>query len=357
MNSIKLLIVDDDIAILETMQDLFDPQFYELKIAIDVNEAIEILESWQPDIIVSDIMMPKIDGYQFLEILRTKEALSKIPFIFLTAKSSTEDFRKSMLAGADDFISKPFKFDELKQAINVRIERIRKLKKESALNLISSNFEKHFSHEVKTPLYGIIGSIDLLTKYKESLSTKDLSEIYPALKSSAERLNKTFQNILLLQKNLKTETTKKKNYKTQIHKVVNDVVLSICELNAIKINRFDIQVIEQNVNINFDTISYVVYEIITNAFKFSPQDSPIKITSYIDEKYYNLFIKDCGIGFNQQEIGSISPFKQFNRENLEQQGMGLGLFLSKSLLEKESGELLINSVQGSYTVVQLKIVL
>jgi two-component system sensor histidine kinase/response regulator len=353
----KVLIVDDDLAILETIKDLLDPQIYELKTARGVDDAIAILNGWYPDIIVSDIMMPKTDGYQFLEKLRSEKALSDIPFIFLTAKSSTEDFRKSMLKGADDFITKPFKINELKEAINVRIQRIKNLKNESALDLISSNFDRHFSHEVKTPLYGILGSIDLLTKYEESLSKKDLSEIYPALKSSAERLNKTFQNILLLQKNLKIEKSKKKNFKTKIHNVVNEVVSSICDLNAIDFKRFDLQIIEKEVNINFDSISYVIFEIITNAIKFSPKDSPIVITSHIDDKYYNLMIKDFGIGFSKQEIESISPFKQYNRENLEQQGMGLGLYLSKSLLEKESGELQIKSKKGSYTQVHIKIVL
>ncbi|MCR9183752.1 MAG: hybrid sensor histidine kinase/response regulator, partial [Flavobacteriaceae bacterium] len=343
--------------ILETIKDLLDPQAYELKTARGVDDALAILNGWYPDIIVSDIMMPKTDGYQFLNKLRSEKALSDIPFIFLTAKSSTEDFRKSMLKGADDFISKPFKVNELKEAINVRIQRVKKLKKESALDLISSNFDKHFSHEVKTPLYGILGSIDLLTKYEESLSKKDLSEIYPALKSSAERLNKTFQNILLLQKNLKTEKSKKKNFKTKIHTVVNDVVSSICDLNTIDFSRFDLQIIEHEINIDVDTISYIIFEIITNAIKFSPQDSPIVITSQVDDKFYNLIIKDFGIGFSKKQIDSIGPFKQYNRISLEQQGMGLGLYLSKSLLEKEFGELQIKSKKGSYTQVHLKILL
>ena len=127
----KILIIEDDRILLETAADFLREEGYEVYKAFDgqngIEEAIKVL----PDLILCDIFMPKFDGYQVFSKLQTNIETSRIPFIFLTAKAEKEDIRYGMQLGADDYITKPLNFKELRKSIQIRLEKFEKTIKRS----------------------------------------------------------------------------------------------------------------------------------------------------------------------------------------------------------------------------------
>jgi len=119
----KILIIEDDSLIIGSIQDLFEYEGYTVFTACNGAEGIAQAKKNQPDIIVSDIAMPGMSGYDVLRELQNDENTSGIPFIFLTAKVEKSDFRLGMELGADDYITKPFKLDELLRAVETRIRK------------------------------------------------------------------------------------------------------------------------------------------------------------------------------------------------------------------------------------------
>ena len=135
----KILLIEDNVYVRENTADILDLAGYKVKGASSgregVNEAIEFI----PDIILCDIMMPKMDGYDVLNEVRQNQNLSGIPFIFLTALSKKNEVRKGMNLGADDYITKPFKDNELIEAIEGRLKKNEFLKKDFIKNLKGIN--------------------------------------------------------------------------------------------------------------------------------------------------------------------------------------------------------------------------
>lgn len=122
----KLLIIEDNESIRENLVELLELANYEVHEAADGKEGIEQAYKTKPDLILCDVMMPKVDGYGVLKILRAQEETSDIPFIFLTAKGDKSDFRKGMTLGADDYIPKPFDDTVLMDTIKLRLDKAAK---------------------------------------------------------------------------------------------------------------------------------------------------------------------------------------------------------------------------------------
>lgn len=131
----KILIIEDEKNLAENIKEFLSEEGFIVEVADDGYEGIKKANKFLPDIIVSDINLPKKDGYEVLEEISKNEKLCKVPFIYLTGKVEKEDLRKGMLLGADDYIFKPFKLDDLLHSINVRLKKIDVIQFSSKLNL------------------------------------------------------------------------------------------------------------------------------------------------------------------------------------------------------------------------------
>src|SRR3954449_2073768 len=116
-----ILVIDDNTALRENTAEILELAGYKTLVAENGKQGVDIALAQKPSIIVCDIMMPELDGYGVLHLLRKNPGTEQIPFIFLTAKIERSDFRKGMELGADDFITKPFDDIELLNAIEIRL--------------------------------------------------------------------------------------------------------------------------------------------------------------------------------------------------------------------------------------------
>ena len=352
MDRDKILLVDDDLNVRETIMELLIYENYDVKTASNGQEALLILEYWSPDLIISDIIMPVMDGDVLLQIVKENQFLTAVPFVFLTAKKEDNLMRKSLLNGVDDFISKPFKISELMEVIKAKIDRFKKIK--NAFTNLYVGKKNNFLHEINTPLNNILGSIDLLIEYEGLLEKSETETFYNSIKVSGERLNRTMQKIISYQ-NLKSNTNE---FSGKLSSEIVEVFLTVQE-NFFKIyegyeKRIIFDIDKANLKISEKHLQFILFELMDNALKFS-SDSKVVIISgqHFNNECYELVIRDFGIGFSEEELKKIGAAQQFNREEREQQGLGLGLFLSKIIIKKADGKFSIVSKINEGTAVKI----
>ena len=128
----SVLVIDDNLEIRENTAEILDLAGYKIFTAENGKRGVEIALKEKPDVIVCDIMMPELDGYGVLHLIRKNEETEHIPFVFLTAKTERSDFRKGMEMGADDYITKPFNLDELVMRMEARLKKAAVLDKKYA---------------------------------------------------------------------------------------------------------------------------------------------------------------------------------------------------------------------------------
>jgi len=168
----KILIIEDDLFIIDSIIDLFETEGFKVYQANNGVEGINLAQKYLPDIIISDISMPGLNGYEVLKELQINDDTAGIPFIFLTAKVEKSDFRMGMELGADDYITKPFKLDELFRAVEARLKKNENKTLSAPKTLIESSKrlsdEEHiFIQDKNQPAFIKVGNILYITAEAE----------------------------------------------------------------------------------------------------------------------------------------------------------------------------------------------
>jgi len=198
---LKVLLVEDEQILRENIAQFLELKKFKVTQAKNGLEADFLLKRANPDIIICDISMPFMNGIQLLKLVRKNDQYNHIPFIFLTAKAEKEDLRSGMISGADDYIIKPFTFDELFNSIQKRIERLSQIKNNSQFN----NF--------------IEGSISLSTEEEH----KALAQIETLSKTESKILKKIGMGLtsLLISQELNISIRTAENHRHNICKKLN----------------------------------------------------------------------------------------------------------------------------------------
>lgn len=344
----KVLLVEDEELIRITICELLQHNNFDIISEKDGFKAIEILKKWKPDVIISDIMMPNCDGYEFLKIVRSNPKYNQIPFLFLTAKKPETDLIEANIKGADAFIVKPFKTDELIATIEVKIKRYQELKYHS--DMLDIQFDEHIFNEIDTPLKNISSTIEFLI---ENHTSSQKTDHYDTIKNSAEKLDRTLTKIINYQKIISESYVVHKDSSIDIDSCLLECLEKIKNCQPHFKNKITTKIEKTLIKIYRKDILFIVYELLENAIKFS--NSEIKIIGEIKKDFYVLKIIDSGIGMNQNQLKNIGSLIQYDIENNEEKGVGLGLFLSKKIIECYDGKLKINSTEGKGTKIELTI--
>jgi len=209
----KVLVIEDEKNIRETIQEILD--LNDFSVATAQNGLIGVAKALQfkPDIIICDVMMPEMDGFETLKNIRSINEISNIPFIFLTAKTEKKDFREGMNLGADDFLNKPFHTKELLKVIDLRINKsklekqqynkeINTLKEEvNKLQNSINNLSYTNSHVLRAPLLKTLGLINFLIEDAEDKSNMN-NEVLKMLKDSCLELSDATEGVEKLLNNI-----------------------------------------------------------------------------------------------------------------------------------------------------------
>ncbi len=194
----QILIVEDDLAMSTGIRDVLDMAGYKVQLAENGLEALQVLTRFRPDLIISDIMMPEMDGFELLEQVRRRPNWAVIPFIFLTAKGQRTDIRAGKQLGADDYLVKSVDLDDLLVVVRAKLDRAIVLKQQSLKEMenLKNTILNMLSHEFRTPLTYITGYVDLMQE--GNWSADDLQKFLSRIKGGSTRLNRLVEDFLLL---------------------------------------------------------------------------------------------------------------------------------------------------------------
>lgn len=356
----QLLIIEDDTQIRENLLEMLSLHGFEVMSATNGREGISQALLHPPDLILCDIMMPEVDGYQVLEVVRANRRIAHVPFIFLTAKTEPTDLRRGMEQGADDYLTKPFTLQHLLRTVESRLQREvhRKAQLKTQLDSYRHNLASVAVHEYNTALTGIIGFSSLLIESYGSFPETEAVSLLGMIKVCGLRLKRSLDNIQLMDV-LQRLTPTDAAYETYCggnSELSPDLVMSWIQLVLQRLDRvidYELVVAPGWVNLSAANLQICVVELLDNAFKFSLTGSKILIGGEPDGVGYRFWVTNQGQPFPEEAQFQIGPYRQFNRQRYEQQGFGLGLALVQHLVSLNQGRLEVMSPADGKTTVSI----
>ncbi|MGB3207351.1 MAG: response regulator [Crinalium sp.] len=355
-----ILVIEDEEFILINMIELLEAENFNAIGADNGLTGLELAQKHHPDLIICDIMMPKLNGYDVLAELRREFKTSTIPLIFLTAKADRQEIRKGMELGADDYLTKPFTREELLAAISSRLLKQATINQHSQhkLDALRSSITMSLPQELHNPLHGIIALSELLINEHDSLDKEGVLEIGNHINKNAQRLYKLNQNFLTFVQLEIIGTDVESIEELRSHQIKNpDTVIKEAAIKQAKeVGReadLSLKLQQQKVKISEIKLRKIVEELVENAFKFSHSGTPVSVSTYVDNGKFILEIIDQGKGMNAEQVSNLGAYMQFDRKLFDSEGSGLGLSIAKRLVELHDGELKITSIPGEQTTVRV----
>ncbi|MGB8689303.1 MAG: HAMP domain-containing sensor histidine kinase, partial [Microcoleus sp.] len=295
-----------------------------------------------------------------------------VPIIMVTALSSKSDLAHCLTTGADDFISKPVNGIELRARVHSmlrikqqydKIQTLSHLQEntinilERTLNELRGNLASSLSHELNTPLNGILGTIGLLKDDIEDMDLAEIREMLSMADQSARRLEKLTKKFLIY---LELEIFASRQQKLDFSrtKFSASAIEAALKSHAESVNRKNDLILaleEADLALSERYLSMILHELVDNALKFSLPETTIKVSSQVLGEMLNLSVHDSGRGMTEEQIKKIGAFMQFERKTYEQQGLGMALKIVKKIVELAGGEFSITSIYQKETTVNLNL--
>ena len=347
----KILVVEDSDDLRENIISLLEINDYQVVFAENGYDGLQLAIKELPDLIISDRMMPLMEGTEMLQELRNNSITANIPFIFLTAKSSRADVRDGMNYGADDYLPKPFEAAELLTAVKTRLEK--KIKTDEKFENIYKNISQSIPHELRTPLVSIQGFTDIIIDEIETIDRDTIKDMAGMIKNASVRLHRTIEKFILFTE-AELMLRDRKYYlslslhSTDVDKTLLELLVNNKTKNYESKTHFELSIKECSIKIWQEHFKIILNELIDNAVKFSFPSKPIEICSMEDAETYSIMIKNYGRGMSEEEIKNASPFIQHNRSYYEQQGNGLGLAIVQRICEFYKVDFYIQSEKDNY---------
>jgi signal transduction histidine kinase len=361
-----ILVIDDEPAIRLGLVVAIKRHGYRAVAAEDGSAGLQKARELLPDLIISDVMMPPPDGFELKRILGGDPKLASIPFIFLTARSGTNDRISGIQDGADDYISKPFDTEELLARIDALLRRVdteqargRQQMMETArqdMERLRSEILQNFHHELRTPLMNIITPLELAVNSKFSEPEMQSNFISMAL-SNADRLESLVSDIIILS-NIDLGNLNKVRQSVDI----NDHILKPVykRLERYKQKKIDFTHHLENsgeVKAPRKEFTQSVLHLVDNAFKFSPQNGKVDLDIHTGPNGgIRIAVSDEGPGIPVEQREKIfEKFYQVSRgDTREYEGLGVGLTLARATFRSLGGDVRIaDSPKGCLVLAEL----
>ena len=361
----KILIVDDVMSNVLLLKVLLTNEKFAIATASNGRQALEQVEKENPDLVLLDVMMPDMSGFEVAQHLKSNPNTADIPIIFLTALNSTADIVKGFQVGANDFISKPFNKEELIIRVTHQISLVAAkrliLSKTEELQRTIAGRDKLYSviaHDLRSPMGSIKMVLNMLIL---NLPFEKIgAEMYELLTMA----NQTTEDVFSLLDNLLKWT------KSQIGKLnvvyqdvdlveVTDGVIEIFSMVASlkKIRIREMKPEKMMVNADIDMLKPVVRNLLSNAIKFSKENSEVLVKMEEVDGMAVVSVQDYGCGISEEGqkklLHTDTHFSTFGTNNEE--GSGLGLLLCKDFVVKNGGKLWFTSKEGEGSIFSFSI--
>ncbi|MEH2392838.1 MAG: hybrid sensor histidine kinase/response regulator [Nostoc sp.] len=349
----KILVVDDVFDNLLVLEAVLEDKDYEIHLVEDSKIALTMVEESPPDIILLDVMMPEVDGYEFTRRIRQNPALPFIPILLLTAHYESSVV-EGLDAGADDFIRKPFDPDELHARVRSLLRLKHSIDERDQMANLRTDFVSRFTHDLRIPLVASNRVLKLLLSGRFCEVSPQLQEIIDTMIGSNQDLLEMVNTLLEVYRHEAGCKTLKIS-PCNIQELVSEVTQELTPLAeekglAINIDRGDASTIMGD----RVELRRVLTNIIGNAIKFTDKGS-IDIHSYLTPADVTIDIQDTGPGISKQDQAIL--FERFRQGKHQRSGSGLGLYLSRCIIEAHQGTINVTSEpgQGSTFTIRLPV--
>ena len=376
-----ILIVDDEPSNFDVIESILSEKDFVLHYASSGEMAIASLPDVDPDLILLDVMMPGLDGFETCCQIKALSDWKLLPIIMVTALDGEENLARCLDAGADDYVSKPVRAMELRARIKSllrikqqqdRIEQFAILQRDtisflgSSLSDIRGSIATMFPHELNTPLNGIINGLQLLQLEADfnPSGSKHVDELLQIALQSSLRMDgivKRFLRYLYLATN-KNKLSHEQftlqldllelDEKSAHTSLIQEVAMAKAQIHGREADLI-CELADQPLPVKACYLHWAVSEILENAFKFSERGTPVTVQGLVENGAFHLSIRDQGRGMTAAQIQGIDAFVQFERHKYEQQGIGLGLKIAQLAAEKMQGSIKVSSVYHTNTKIEI----
>jgi two-component system sensor histidine kinase/response regulator len=346
MNDNKLiLIVDDNPENLKVLGSILKLNGLSPAFAKNGMKALSSVKNRRPDLILLDIMMPEMDGFEVCRQLKQDSVSQEIPIIFLTAKTEKQDVIQGLELGAVDYVTKPFNSKELMTRVNTHLEL--KAAKEKLRQAVATK-DKFFSiiaHDLANIFNTSLGSSSLLTGVQEQLDDEERKEFLLLIHHSLEKGYNLLKNLL--------EWSRSQTGRIQVTlatlqlKNMVDQNISLLKNNA-KAKNITLFSSVDNLSVVADEkmLDTVIRNLLSNAIKFTPKGGKVDISATkVQENVVEISISDTGVGIEPENLDNLFRIdvSVSTRGTAKEEGTGLGLILCKEFVEKNGGTIGVES--------------
>ncbi|BAY23336.1 multi-sensor signal transduction histidine kinase [Calothrix sp. NIES-2100] len=331
----------------------------EVEAVADGAAALAAVNERSPDLVLSDVMMPGLDGFELLQALRADARTKEIPIILLSARAGEESVIEGLVAGADDYLIKPFSATELVTRVNAYLQlahlRAETLHLERTINRRKDEVLSTVSHELNTPLVAILGWTRLMRSRPPNPAM--LTKALLTIERNATLQAKLVQDLLDISRitagkiHLNLEPV-------ELQGVIENAIATVrqCETKDI---RLDCQLAPSPTIVQGDPerLQQIILNLLTNAVKFTPEGGRIEINLQTNENQAQIIVSDTGCGIDSEVLPYI--FDTFRQAYGVKKGLGLGLAIARSLVELHSGTIHAESPgigQGATFIVKFPLI-
>jgi signal transduction histidine kinase len=346
----EILVVDDMPANLQLLSGMLKQRGYKVRPVPSGKLALQVAHIEPPDLILLDILMPEMNGYEVCEKLKADEKLKEIPVIFISALGETMDKVKAFSVGGVDYVTKPFHFEEVharvRTHLEIRRQRLELQKSYEQLKELASlrdGMTHLIAHDMRSPL-SLMGA---LFQTLEKGETKNMSEKNRELVHngalSTERLLQMVNSLLDINK-LESGHEELNLTDCDLTDISRRILLNYEYLREKRRFIFEAQSSPVHVICDSELISRVIRNLFVNALKFTPNDGTIRIEVKGTEKGARVSIQDTGVGIPSHYIRKV--FDKFVQVESREYSAGLGLAFSKLAVEAHGGQIGVESEEG-----------
>ncbi|MCQ2237742.1 MAG: hybrid sensor histidine kinase/response regulator [Bacteroidaceae bacterium] len=356
----KILIVDDVLSNILLLKAMLSLKKFQIVSANSGKSCLEQVKTENPDLILLDVMMPDMNGFDVATILKTSEEYAPyrdIPIIFLTALNSPNDIVKGFRSGANDFVQKPFNKDELMIRVQHQISLVaaKRIIAEKTLALEASirNRDKMYSviaHDLRAP----IGTVKMMLEMMMSIMDPAVvgNEIIELINQTYEQTDETFSLLDNLLKWTKSQTGRLnvvyQQFKAEeILPALVDIYRHSAQVKGLKLTYIPTPTSQELIYADIEMLKTIVRNFISNALKFTPSGGEIKVytTKDVNPDYIVFNVQDNGCGLSEEEkqklFNTKTHFTKYGTNSEE--GSGLGLLLCLDFARKNGGDLFLES--------------
>lgn len=352
----RILVVDDEPALRELLVDVLGDAGYRVTTVASGREAVDALERVAPDLVISDVAMPGMDGYQLYAEVRSRPRWVSVPFLFLTGHTSERDVREGKRLGVDEYLTKPVRETDLLIAVRSRLDRRAQLEAAHSLQLdkLKNDILETLNHEFRTPLTVLVGYGQMLRDFGAQLPPEKLFSLVDGILAGCSRLERFVQDLVLL---VDLQSGAARRIYEAERTVIGDVpdLLRLvgahlrprAESAGVRL-QIEVPPVLPPVRGQRELLQEAVARLLDNAIKFTRPGGRATVSGTADRTTLRITVSDTGAGIAPDHVERITDmFYQVERHRTEQQGAGTGLTVARGIVDLHGGRLGVSSTLGA----------